>query len=147
LFCVFVLFFFIDSFEFREAWELEPCGKIAFERARNFENLQEYEKSVTHYLEAVKLCPCNGKNIKKNLVLFCLFFSPTRRPRHSNSSWSDLSQVGQIGRGKEMMQVCFLWFAEWMQGSEKLLENCCFGSGISVGLEQCWKHLFQHWIL
>ena len=57
-FCVILSLLFVLISSYREAWELEPCGKIAFERARHFENLQEYEKSVKHYLEAVKICPC-----------------------------------------------------------------------------------------
>jgi hypothetical protein len=76
------LFFLLIRLNFREAWELEPCGKIAFERARNFENVQEYEKSVTHYLEAVKLCPCNGKKHQKEScsVLFIFFSDKTTTP-------------------------------------------------------------------
>jgi tetratricopeptide (TPR) repeat protein len=40
-----------------EAWALEPCGKIAFERGRFYENLERFEESVQHYGFAVKQCP------------------------------------------------------------------------------------------
>ncbi len=40
-----------------EAWALEPCGKIAFERGRFYENLERYQESVQHYGLAVQQCP------------------------------------------------------------------------------------------
>ncbi len=40
-----------------EAWALEPCAKVAFERGRYFENLEQYEEAVVHYTQAVTQCP------------------------------------------------------------------------------------------
>ena len=40
-----------------EAWALEPCGKIAFERGRFYEGQDRYEESVKHYGVAVEQCP------------------------------------------------------------------------------------------